>query len=66
MVSFSNHTEGTALSCAAANGHEMIVQYLLHNDVKTSGGYHECDCDLKVTTFIFAVYHEPLVVASSS
>jgi len=60
MVSFSNLTEGTALSCAAANGHEMIVQYLLHNDVSTSGGYHESG--LKVITFISAVYHEPLVV----
>jgi len=58
MVSFSNLTEGTALSCAAANGHEQIVQYLLQNDVSTSGGYH-----LKVTTFICAVDHEPLVVA---
>ena len=58
MISFSNLTEGTALSCAAANGHEMIVEYLLHNDVSTSGGYHKSG--LKVTTFIFAVNHELL------
>jgi len=44
-----------ALSCAAANGHEMIVQYLLHKDVSTSGGYHKCNCDLKVTTFIYVL-----------
>jgi len=47
MVSFSNHTEGTALSCAAANGHEMIVQYLLNNDVLTSGCYYESDLSHK-------------------
>ena len=45
IVSCSNLTEGTALSCAAANGHDMIVQYLLSNNALIAGGYHS----LKVT-----------------
>ena len=39
-VWFSNRTEGTALSCAAAQGHDMIVQYLLSSGASTLGGYH--------------------------
>lgn len=59
VVSFSNLTEGTALSCAAANGHDVIVQYLLHNSVSTSGGYYKSD--LKVTTSISTVYNNHIM-----
>ena len=38
---YSNLTEGTALSCAAANGHDTVVQYLLNNGASTAGGYHK-------------------------
>jgi len=41
VIFYSNSTEGTALACAAANGHEQIVSYLINNGASTSGGYYK-------------------------
>ena len=55
LLWFSNQTEGTALSCAAAQGHDMIVQYLLSNGASTLGGYGE---KLEVVQETFEVVQE--------
>ena len=39
------------MACAAANGHEHIVSYLINNGASTTGGYYKSD--LKASIFCY-------------
>jgi len=47
----SNDDTGTPLTCAAENGHEVIVDYLLKSGADVDGKFTEGDNDELVVSF---------------
>ena len=45
---YSNHKEGPPLSCAAANGHQVLVLYLLSSGASLTGDCTMHDVDVSM------------------